>query len=346
MDTMTKNQEMISFLELPEIAGITWRGFEGESDYAKIHAAIHACKEADGVQHSMTVEQITNNYTHLHNCEPGTDMLFAETADGLAGYARVWWEIQGDGTWVGFSIGYVRPAWRRKGIGTALLGFGESRLRQIARQLKQVGSLDAQAPCVLDNFLSESERDTRALLERNGFSIIRHNYEMVRPDLENIPELPLPPGVEVRPYQAEHLPLIWEASNEAFRDHWGYIAEPWEEYVKMQNDPDFDPSLWRVAWQGVQVAGMVLNYINKSENEEYKRLRGYTENICVRRPWRKQGLAKALIARSLQAIKERGMTEAALGVDAQNISGATHLYELMGYRVTKHGGIYRKELDI
>ena len=66
----------------------------------------------------------------------------------------------------------------------------------------------------------------------------------------------------------------------------------------------------------------------------------------MRRPWRKQGLAKALIARSLLALKERGMTEAALGVDAQNTSGATHLYELMGYRVTKHGAIYRKVLDI
>ena len=67
------------------------------------------------------------------------------------------------------------------------------------------------------------------------------------------------------------------------------------------SDPDFDPSLWRVAWQGDEVAGMVLSFINKDENEMYGRKRGYTENICVRRPWRKQGLAKALIALSLTA---------------------------------------------
>jgi GNAT superfamily N-acetyltransferase len=219
-------------------------------------------------------------------------MLFAETADGLAGYTRVWWEIQGDGTWIGFSIGYVRPEWRRKSIGTTLLRFDEARLDHIARQMKQTGKLPFQAPCTLDNFISESERDTRHLLEENGYSIIRHTFDMVRPDLENIPDLPLPPGVEIRPYQPEHLRLIWEASNEAFQDHWGYVADPWEDYIRMQSDPNFDPSLWRVAWQSDAVAGMVLNYIVKAENEEYMRLRGYTENICVRRPWRKQVLAK------------------------------------------------------
>ena len=68
---------------------------------------------------------------------------------------------------------------------------------------------------------------------------------------------------------------------------------------------------------GDQIAGMVLSFINKAENEEFRRKRGYTENICVLRPWRKQGLAKALIALSLKALKERGMDHAALGVDAR-----------------------------
>jgi ribosomal protein S18 acetylase RimI-like enzyme len=87
---------------------------------------------------------------------------------------------------------------------------------------------------------------------------------------------------------------------------------------------------------------MVLSFINKAENAEYNRKRGYTENICVLRPWRKQGLAKALIALSLKAIQERGMDHAALGVDAENTSGATHLYEKMGFRVVRRGTIYRK----
>jgi ribosomal protein S18 acetylase RimI-like enzyme len=165
---------------------------------------------------------------------------------------------------------------------------------------------------------------------------------MVRPDLENIPDLPLPAGLEVRPALPEHYRPIFDASNEAFRDHWGYIPEPEENFQKMLADPNLDPSLWRVAWNSDRIAGMVLSFINKAENEEFNRKRGYTENICVLRPWRKQGLAKALIALSLKALKERGMDHAALGVDAENTSGATHLYEKMGFRVVSRGTIYRK----
>ena len=346
MDITLQTEPLIDTLELPALPGITWRGFQGESEYPKIIAIINACKDRDGIERSDTVEQVANNYAHLHNSHPATDMLFAEAADGLAGYSRVWWEIQGDGAWIGFSIGYVRPDWRRRGIGTTLMRFNESRLYQLLSQLKQTGEVTAQSPCFFDQFLDDSEWDKCALIEKHGYRLIRHTFEMVRPDLENIPDLPLPPGVEVRPFQPEHLRLIWQASNEAFLDHWGFIPDPWEIFEAWQNDPDYNPSLWRVAWQDDQVAGMVLSFINRAENEEYHRLRGYTENICVRRPWRKQGLAKALIARGLQALKAEGMQEAALGVDAQNISGATHLYELMGYRVTRQGSIYRKELAV
>jgi ribosomal protein S18 acetylase RimI-like enzyme len=102
--------------------------------------------------------------------------------------------------------------------------------------------------------------------------------------------------------------------------------------------------LWQVAWDGDQVAGMVLNFINHQENLEYDRKRGYTETICVRRPWRRRGLARALIARSFQMHKELGMTEAALGVDAENPNGALRLYQSMGFQQIKRNTVYRKPL--
>lgn len=89
---------------------------------------------------------------------------------------------------------------------------------------------------------------------------------------------------------------------------------------------------------------MVLNELNEQENEEYKRKRGYTEIICVCRPWRGRGLAKSLISSSLQMWKERGMSEAAHGVDAENETGALQLYESLGYKVNKTFTTYRKAL--
>ncbi len=90
------------------------------------------------------------------------------------------------------------------------------------------------------------------------------------------------------------------------------------------------------AWAGI--------VINAAENEEYDRKRGYTQPICVRRPWRRRGLARALLARSFRVLKEQGMTETALGLDARNLGGALRLfYESMGYRVVKQFTDYRKE---
>jgi ribosomal protein S18 acetylase RimI-like enzyme len=43
--------------------------------------------------------------------------------------------------------------------------------------------------------------------------------------------------------------------------------------------------------------------------------------------------------------KELGMTEAALGVDAQNPNGALALYESMGFRAVRRVTTYRKLLD-
>ncbi len=346
MDVNLKIADAIADTRMLQIPGISLRGFRGEKDYANIFTVIHGCAAADGLERSEQLEDIANNYAHLHHCDPYSDMLFVEVNGGVVGYCRCWWEVEGSGKWIGFQFGNVLPEWRRKGIGSTLLRFTEQRLSQVARQLKENGELPADAECWLDNFLSSSEIDRAQLIERRGYQVIRYTFDMVRPNLEDIPNLQLPAGVEVRPVEASHLRQIWDASNEAFRDHWGYIPDPWEGFEGFVNSPDYDPTLWRVAWQGDQVVGMVLSFIDRDQNEIYGRKRGYTENICVRRPWRKQGVAKALIALSLMVLKERGMTEAGLGVDSQNTSGALQLYEHMGYQVVKRGTIYRKNINV
>jgi mycothiol synthase len=161
---------------------------------------------------------------------------------------------------------------------------------------------------------------------------------------EPFPEAPMPEGLEVRPVQEDQIRTIFDASNEAFRDHWGYREDSWEEFQGWMKAPTFNPKLWKIAWDGNQVAGIVMNYVDEKENQEYDRKRGYTENISVGCPWRKRGLAKSLITQSMQMFKEMGMTETALGVDAENTSGALYLYKNCGYKVVKKGTTYRKEM--
>jgi ribosomal protein S18 acetylase RimI-like enzyme len=108
----------------------------------------------------------------------------------------------------------------------------------------------------------------------------------------------------------------------------------------------FQPQRWQVAWDTAnnEVAGMVQNFVDEDENREYNRLRGYTEGISVRRPYRRLGLARALLTRSLKLFQDQGFTEAALGVDAENPNGALRLYENVGFRVLRRAAVYRKPL--
>jgi ribosomal protein S18 acetylase RimI-like enzyme len=167
---------------------------------------------------------------------------------------------------------------------------------------------------------------------------------MVCPFHEPIKVTPMPKGLEIRTVPRDQFRKVWEADQEAFKDHWGYVPGTENDYQRWLENPIHDPNLWRVAWDGDQVAGMVLNFLNQEENEEYNRKRGWTEDICVRRPWRRRGLARALLTRSLQMFKDMGMDHAALGVDTKNLSGALNLYQSVGFQVEKRYTDYRKKV--
>jgi mycothiol synthase len=324
--------------ESPAIPGLAFRGFIGESDYPKMLAVIEASKHADKVERSDTLDDIRRNYSHLTNCDPSTDMLFAEINGEVIGYNRVWWEKQDDGALLYNVVGFLHPDWRRKRIGTAMLQRAETRMRQIAATHETTAKKFSQT------WANESEQCLQALLESQGYRPARYFFEMNRDTREPLPDAPLPPGLEVRPVTEAHFRPIFEADNEAFRDHWGHMEHTFEEFMHWQEGPDFDPSLWKIAWDGDQIAGMVLNFVNKAENAEYGRKRGYTEGISVRRPWRKLGLARSLLVQSIAMFKQMGMDETALGVDAENLSGALKLYQGVGYKEIRRNTNYRKLL--
>ena len=170
---------------------------------------------------------------------------------------------------------------------------------------------------------------------------------MLRPTLDDIPDLPLPPGIVVRPADPEHYRAIWKAIDETARDEWGYRPFTEDDYHSWMRNPSFQPHLWQVAWETAteSVVGHVLTYIDHAENEGAGRKRGYTEGIGVVPAWRRRGLAAALIARSLQAQKAAGMEEFGLVVDSENCSGALSLYERCGFRVVERNAVYRKRLE-
>jgi ribosomal protein S18 acetylase RimI-like enzyme len=168
---------------------------------------------------------------------------------------------------------------------------------------------------------------------------------MLRPDLENLPDYPLPDGIEERQVKPEHMRQIWDAVVEAFKDHWGETEHTEEDYERWLKRPMMQPEMWHVAWDGDRVAGFVLNYEEAEENKEYNRKRGQTEDIGTLKEYRGRGIAQALIVRGLRQFKELGYTEAGLEVDSENASGALRLYERLGYRPITTLVSYRKALS-
>ena len=336
------SDNFISLPNAPSIPGLRFRHFRGESDFPQMSKAIAASAEADKVERATSVEDIANTYAHLSNCDPYQDMIFTEINGEVIGYSRVFWYEDAKGAFFYGFFGVLVPEWRRKGIGQAVLQWVEERLRSIA------ASHPADKPKSFDVFVSQYEIGFTAMLEKNGYSPVRYFHEMERPSLDDIPDFPMPAGLELRPVLPEHYRLIWDAQMEAFRDHWGFSEPTEEDYQGWLNDKTImQPSLWQIAWdvETNQIAGQVRTFINEAENKKYNRKRGFTEFISVRRPWRKRGLARALIAISLRVQKEQGMTESALGVDSENLSGATRIYEACGFRVVKRNAVYRKPLQ-
>jgi ribosomal protein S18 acetylase RimI-like enzyme len=161
------------------------------------------------------------------------------------------------------------------------------------------------------------------------------------------PEIPpLPDGLEVRPMTRELAPHIWKADHEAFRDHWGGADDSEASYLRWFESPEFQPELCVVAWDGDEVAGAVLNAIYAHENAELGLRRGWLDSVFTRRQWRGRGLARALIARSVHLLAERGMDTATLGVDADNPSGALGLYESCGFVKVDGGAAWQKPMEV
>ena len=325
----------------PNIPGLVFRRFRGPADYDPMAAVIAASADADQIERADTVEDIALAYAHLTNSDPYRDMIFAEVGGQVAGYARGWWYEELDGPRLYGHIRFLAPAWRGLGIDRAMLHWMESRLREVA------AAHPADRPKFFQVFTDLSAAEWVALLESAGYAPARYGLEMVRPSLDDIPDFPLPEGIEIRPVLPEHYRAIWDADMEAFRDHWGFSPPTEEDYQGWLANPTlFQPELWQIGWDVAtdEVAGQVKTFIHQAENEKYHRRRGYTEGISVRRPYRRRGLARALIAASLRAQRQRGMTESALGVDSQNLSGATRVYEDCGFRTVRRTATFRKTL--
>jgi len=180
------------------------------------------------------------------------------------------------------------------------------------------------------------DEDGRRLLTSRGYTYIRSFYRMII-DLDVEPPAPeWPEGfrVALEPEQAQ---ILFVTLEEAFEDHWGHQPRTFERWMA-QNGPLGERLCYLVRTDdGTPAAAQIC--------DEERWGTSWVSILGVREPWRRHGLGEALLRQAFGDLYARGRTRVALGVDAENTTGATRLYERVGMRVVVQDDAYEKVLE-
>lgn len=256
----------------------------------------------------------------------------------LVGYAEVW-DLEEPHVRV-HSWGRVHPEHRGLGIGSTLLEWEEERAR------RAIAAAPEGTRVTLNHGALEKDGRTRELLERRGFQLVRYFRRMVI-EMDSPPPTPRwPDGVAVRAFDPEgDLDATVRAVRDTFSDHWGHVDSPFEEELRfwrhwIAEDRDFDPAVWFLAVAEGEIVGACLGWPVRHEDPEL----GWIDILGVTRPWRKRGLALALLHHAFGVFYGRGKRKVGLVVDAASLTGATRLYERAGMEPVRESVAYEKEL--
>ncbi len=326
----------------PAIPGLRFRQYRGPVDHVGMAPVVTAARRASGMLQAATAESLDALYGHLSNCDPARDIVVVELDGSIVAYGRTWWADRTTGERAFEAICFVHPDVAGRGIGRALLAQQDrSREELHAAMAAELGSRRAIATA----YLRGDDPGGRHILEEAGYRLARRHCEMARPSLDDIPAVPVPDGLEIRPIDPADrtmLRRVFDVSVEVFQDHWGDVDASPEAFAAFVEAPETQPALWCVAFAGDEIAGHILNFLEDPEPDGART--GWTESIAVRRPWRRRGLARAMLALSLRTVRDAGATRAALGVDTENPNQAFRLYESLGFRKTADQLEYHRPL--
>jgi mycothiol synthase len=212
--------------------------------------------------------------------------------------------------------GYVHPARFGEGIGGALVDLAESEARERGSRMIRTGVLGA-------------DEAAHQLLADRGFEVVRGFYRM-RITLDERPAPPSwPEGLRETPVDLDaDLEAVHAALDDGFSEHWNINPVAYDEWARRQRERGRldDPSMWIVVRDGDEIAGLA-----SLERERFGA--GWVGRLTVRTPWRRRGLGEAILLEAFGRLWDSGQRVVALGVDAQNETGATRLYERAGMKL-------------
>jgi mycothiol synthase len=310
-----------------------------EGDAALIAATWNAAAAADGLDVVIGEQELLSDLERP-GFEPFSRVLVVEGpgVDGLPdgmlpGFA--WLDIRDDSDASERIYGpriSAHPAARSRGLDRVLA----RRIIEMARQHESAPSTEHMATVRVRESFSPKQESQHRLYEEMGLRQTRIFWSMECP-LDNLLEPRQIEGLRIRGFRRpeDELPTL-DALNRSFIDHFDFHPPTEERWTHRINLPTFRPDLSWVAEIDAEpgkLAGFCLCGILEEENRATGRLEGWIETLGTVRGWRGKGLGRALLLYGLKSLKGAGLQIGMLGVDSENPTGATGLYESVGFRV-------------
>jgi mycothiol synthase len=246
------------------------------------------------------------------------DSLLVEAPDGSpAAYAET---IAKDATVQVFAFAKVHPEHRGRGVGSFVAASIEAR---------SVEKVPAGSTAPLRNGYPSTDAAAAALFAARGYEHVRSFWHMERAVVSDEPVPPDPGGIVIRMGSAgEDQRATWSVLESSFREHFGFESFTFEEWLAMWSAfPAYDPTWVLLAFDGDEPVGVSI--LLPTEDVVW------VAELGVLKPWRRHGIGTALLHRSFAFIAAQGYRQVRLGVDTQNATGATRLYERAGMTVRR-----------
>lgn len=320
---------------------ITIRNYRPD-DLSALVALINEADAHDKLERATTLQELDHEMS-FPTASPETDCFLAWDSDRLVGYTDMYvrkGNPKRDKETTIYSWGLVHPRWRRRGLGHRLLA---TAYRRAQAYLPEVEVRRVNLQCTA----RDVEKGAIALYESLGMKQVRYFVNLARPINGNLPPVQVPDGFGLRTFDPERdVETVWWVAEAAFRDHWGHSEGDLNDFLHQIQLPYFRPELWFLAEVEAtgKVVGLGLNVINPDWLVQTGRQEGYVNTLAVLREYRRQGLGTALLVQSLHALRDEGMESVDLHADAENLTGAMHLYEQVGFNVRKTSLAYQKLL--
>jgi len=307
-----------------------------QSDVPALVNLINETDRVDDAGLATTLSALAHRFARP-DVGAGQNIYVAEVDGRLIGYVMAYLRTEERLYRFGTS-GIVHPAWRRQGVGTALMKRAEEPARSSAvRHTK---------PVALDLYARERVPGAAELALSLGMKPVRYFLYMECQDLQHLPDPALPAGLSLRNYAVgQDAEAFVRAYSDGFADHWGFVPYTVEMERQRISSPGFRPedTLLAVDRNGA-IAGLCILAMPEPGGSNLQQRPPFIDDLAVPRCYRRQGIGRALLLAAMHRVRDLGFAAVGLEVDADNPNRAYRLYEENGFLTQRRRVIYRKLL--